>query len=110
MCEYNHHIGETQRFEWHGRMGYVHIDDVAACHILVYELKDAQGRYLCSSTVVDIHELASILSARYPGLPIPTGYSHILSFFFFFLSFFLALEENQTVYGAMDVVPFVLQI
>lgn len=91
-------------------MGYVHIDDVAASHILVYELKDAQGRYLCSSTVVDNHELASILSARYPALPIPTRYSHT-SFLFFFLSFcFLAQEENQTVYGAMDAVPFVLQI
>ncbi|MBA0562052.1 hypothetical protein Golob_007131, partial [Gossypium lobatum] len=29
--------GETEQFQWHGRMGYVHIDDVALCHILVYE-------------------------------------------------------------------------
>ncbi|PON75177.1 NAD(P)-binding domain containing protein [Parasponia andersonii] len=63
--------GETEKFQWHGRMGYVHIDDVAACHILVYEHKNAHGRYLCSSTVVDNDELASLLSARYPSLPIP---------------------------------------
>ncbi|XP_071920538.1 tetraketide alpha-pyrone reductase 1-like isoform X2 [Coffea arabica] len=63
--------GETQKFEWHGRMGYVHIDDVALCHILVYERRNAQGRYLCSSTVLDNDELASILSATYPALPIP---------------------------------------
>ncbi|XP_071922049.1 tetraketide alpha-pyrone reductase 1-like isoform X2 [Coffea arabica] len=63
--------GETQKFEWHGRMGYVHIDDVALCHILVYERRNAQGRYLCSSTVLDNDELASILSASYPALPIP---------------------------------------
>ncbi|PON41878.1 NAD(P)-binding domain containing protein [Trema orientale] len=63
--------GETEKFQWHGRMGYVHIDDVAACHILVYEEKNAHGRYLCSSTVVDNDELASLLSARYPSLPIP---------------------------------------
>lgn len=63
--------GETQKFEWHGRMGYVHIDDVAVCHILVYERRNAHGRYLCSSTVLDNDELASILSATYPALPIP---------------------------------------
>ncbi|GKE26129.1 tetraketide alpha-pyrone reductase 1, partial [Tanacetum coccineum] len=63
--------GETERFYWHGRMGYVHIDDVALCHILVYEREEAEGRYLCSSTVVDNDELVSILSARYPTLPIP---------------------------------------
>lgn len=71
--------GETEEFQWHGRMGYVHIDDVAACHILVYEHKNAHGRYLCSSTVVDNDELASMLSARYPSLSIPKRltYSYI---------------------------------
>ncbi|KAI3729001.1 hypothetical protein L6452_17647 [Arctium lappa] len=63
--------GETERFKWHGRMGYVHIDDVALCHILVYENEQAEGRYLCSSTVIDNDELVSILSERYPTLPIP---------------------------------------
>ncbi|MBA0562054.1 hypothetical protein Golob_007132, partial [Gossypium lobatum] len=29
--------GETELFQWNGRMGYIHIDDVALCHILVYE-------------------------------------------------------------------------
>ncbi|PWA80156.1 bifunctional polymyxin resistance protein, ArnA [Artemisia annua] len=66
--------GETERFESHGRMGYVHINDVALCHILVYECEEAQGRYLCSSTVVDNDELVSILSARYSTLPIPKRY------------------------------------
>ncbi|KAB2602504.1 tetraketide alpha-pyrone reductase 1-like [Pyrus ussuriensis x Pyrus communis] len=55
---------------WYGRMGYVHIDDVALCHILVYEHESAHGRYLCSSTVLDNDELASLLSMRYPSLPI----------------------------------------
>ncbi|KAK4561868.1 hypothetical protein RGQ29_004642 [Quercus rubra] len=63
--------GETDKFHWHGRMGYVHIDDVALCHILVYENETAHGRYLCSSTVLDNDELASLLAARYPSLPIP---------------------------------------
>uniref|UniRef100_A0A162A6P6 Dihydroflavonol 4-reductase n=1 Tax=Daucus carota subsp. sativus TaxID=79200 RepID=A0A162A6P6_DAUCS len=69
--------GETERFQWHGRMGYVHIDDVAFCHILVYEHEEAHGRYLCSSTVIDNEELTSILSARYPGLPIPKRFEKL---------------------------------
>lgn len=66
--------GETEKFHWHGRMGYVHIDDVALCHILVYENETAHGRYLCSSTVLDNDELASLLAERYPSLPIPKRY------------------------------------
>ncbi|KAM7470992.1 hypothetical protein LguiA_009175 [Lonicera macranthoides] len=63
--------GAIEKFYWYGRMGYVHIDDVARCHILVYEHENAHGRYLCSSTVIDNNELVSILTARYPALPIP---------------------------------------
>ncbi|KAL9417334.1 hypothetical protein AB3S75_040336 [Citrus x aurantiifolia] len=63
--------GEKEKFQWHGRMGYVHIDDVALCQILVYEHQNSHGRYLCSSTVVDNNELVSLLSTRYPLLPIP---------------------------------------
>ncbi|XP_039008615.1 tetraketide alpha-pyrone reductase 1-like [Hibiscus syriacus] len=63
--------GENEQFQRHGRMGYVHIDDVALCHILVYEHDAANGRYLCSSTVIDNNEMVSMLSARYPSLPIP---------------------------------------
>ena len=72
------HAGETDKFHWHGRMGYVHIDDVALCHILVYENETAHGRYLCSSTVLDNDELASLLAERYPSLPIPKRYVGIL--------------------------------
>ncbi|KAF4363953.1 hypothetical protein G4B88_004253 [Cannabis sativa] len=68
---------ETEKFQFHGRMGYVHIDDVATCHILVFEHKNANGRYLCSSTVLDIDELASFLSKRYPYLPIPKRFEQV---------------------------------
>lgn len=57
--------------------GYVHIDDVALCHILVYEHEEARGRYLCSSKVLDNNELASILSQRYPSLPIPNKFEQL---------------------------------
>ncbi|PKA51097.1 Tetraketide alpha-pyrone reductase 1 [Apostasia shenzhenica] len=66
--------GESDKFSRHGRMGYIHIDDVACCHILVYEDLTAQGRYLCSSTVLENHELAALVSKRYPGLPIPNRF------------------------------------
>uniref|UniRef100_M8CLD8 Bifunctional dihydroflavonol 4-reductase/flavanone 4-reductase n=1 Tax=Aegilops tauschii TaxID=37682 RepID=M8CLD8_AEGTA len=45
----NHAAGETEKFTIFGRMGYVHIDDVASCHILVYETAGAKGRYICNS-------------------------------------------------------------
>ncbi|MBA0716904.1 hypothetical protein Golax_004757 [Gossypium laxum] len=40
-------------------------------------LKGASGRYLCSSTVIDNDELVSILSARYPSLPVPKGFEKL---------------------------------
>ncbi|KAM1345964.1 hypothetical protein ACFXTH_035357 [Malus domestica] len=69
--------GETEKFKWNGRMGYVHIDDVALCHILVYEHESAHGRCICSSTVMDNTELGSLLSTRYPSLPIPTRFEQL---------------------------------
>ncbi|XP_010548188.1 PREDICTED: tetraketide alpha-pyrone reductase 1 [Tarenaya hassleriana] len=69
--------GETEKFQWHGRMGYVHIDDVARSHILVYEHKAAHGRYICSSTIVDLEELISFLSTRYASLPIPKRFEKL---------------------------------
>ncbi|KAL6271028.1 hypothetical protein ACE6H2_027939 [Prunus campanulata] len=69
--------GETKKFKWHGRMGYVHIDDVALCHISVYEHESAHGRYLCSSIVLDNNELASLLSKQYPSLPIPKRFEQL---------------------------------
>lgn len=67
----NELTGETERFQWHGRMGYVHIDDVALCHILLYEDKASHGRYLCSSTIMENDDLVAMLATRYPALPIP---------------------------------------
>ncbi|XP_057769101.1 tetraketide alpha-pyrone reductase 1 [Salvia miltiorrhiza] len=69
--------GEREKFEFHGRMGYVHIDDVALSHILVYEKENARGRYLCTSTVLDIDELAAKLAPRYPALPIPKTFKKV---------------------------------
>ncbi|XP_052168478.1 tetraketide alpha-pyrone reductase 1-like [Oryza glaberrima] len=63
--------GDTDRFISYGRMGYVHIDDVASCHILVYEAPQATGRYLCNSVVLDNNELVALLAKQFPIFPIP---------------------------------------
>jgi nucleoside-diphosphate-sugar epimerase len=63
--------GDTDRFTLYGRMGYVHIDDVARSHILVYETPEATGRYLCSSVVLDNNELVGLLAKQFPVFPIP---------------------------------------
>lgn len=70
--------GETQSFYIYGRMGYVHIDDVARCHILVYEEPTAKGRYICSSSVLENYELGTILACRYPHLNVPTQFDNVL--------------------------------
>ncbi|EEC83876.1 hypothetical protein OsI_29874 [Oryza sativa Indica Group] len=63
--------GETTKFTMYGRMGYVHIDDVASCHILLYETPRAAGRYICNSAVLDVNELITLLARRFPSYPIP---------------------------------------
>uniref|UniRef100_I1QK56 NAD-dependent epimerase/dehydratase domain-containing protein n=1 Tax=Oryza glaberrima TaxID=4538 RepID=I1QK56_ORYGL len=63
--------GETTKFTMYGRMGYVHIDDVASCHILLYETPRAAGRYICNSAVLDVNELVTLLARRFPSYPIP---------------------------------------
>jgi len=63
--------GETGKFMAYGRMGYVHIDDVASCHILAYEAAGAQGRYICNAAVLGCGDLAALLARRFPAYPVP---------------------------------------
>jgi len=63
--------GETGKFTAYGRMGYVHIDDVASCHILAYEAAGAQGRYICNAAVLGCGDLAALLARRFPAYPVP---------------------------------------
>uniref|UniRef100_A0A803LGW9 NAD-dependent epimerase/dehydratase domain-containing protein n=2 Tax=Chenopodium quinoa TaxID=63459 RepID=A0A803LGW9_CHEQI len=69
--------GETSKFENSGSLGYVHIDDIALCHILVFEHQEAQGRYLCCSTFTEPYELASFLASQYPSYPISKGFTKL---------------------------------
>uniref|UniRef100_A0A0D9WMN2 NAD-dependent epimerase/dehydratase domain-containing protein n=1 Tax=Leersia perrieri TaxID=77586 RepID=A0A0D9WMN2_9ORYZ len=52
---------------------YVHVRDVAAAHVRVFEEPDAAGRYLCADGVV-LHreDVVGILRKFFPGYPIPS--------------------------------------
>ncbi|GMY18352.1 tetraketide alpha-pyrone reductase 2 isoform X2 [Fagus crenata] len=50
-------------------IGFVHIDDVIAAHILAMEEKKATGRLICSSSVAHWSQIIEILRAKYPSYP-----------------------------------------
>ncbi|PSR84936.1 Tetraketide alpha-pyrone reductase [Actinidia chinensis var. chinensis] len=50
-------------------VGFVHIDDVVAAHILAMEESKASGRLICSSTVAHWSEIIEMLRAKYPSYP-----------------------------------------
>lgn len=50
-------------------VGFVHIDDVVAAHILAMEKKEAAGRLICSCTVAHWTEVLQMLKAKYPSYP-----------------------------------------
>ncbi|CAH2040384.1 unnamed protein product [Thlaspi arvense] len=51
--------------------GYVHVEDVARAHILVYETPSASGRYLCAERVLHRGDVVEILAKFFPEYPIP---------------------------------------
>ncbi|RXH79313.1 hypothetical protein DVH24_040460 [Malus domestica] len=50
-------------------VGFVHIDDVVAAHILAMEESKASGRLICSSSVAHWSEIIKMLRAKYPSYP-----------------------------------------
>ncbi|XP_042483700.1 tetraketide alpha-pyrone reductase 2-like [Macadamia integrifolia] len=51
------------------RIGFVHIEDVVATHILAMEESKASGRLICSSTVAHWSEIIEMLKTKYPSYP-----------------------------------------
>ncbi|XP_026379154.1 vestitone reductase-like [Papaver somniferum] len=49
----------------------VHIDDIVAGHIFLFECPNAKGRYICSSHETSVHAFAKVLSASYPVFEMP---------------------------------------
>ncbi|GLJ09509.1 hypothetical protein SUGI_0110920 [Cryptomeria japonica] len=52
------------------RLGFVHIDDVIAAHILAMEVPSASGRIICSGAVAHWEEIVKMLKEKYPMYPI----------------------------------------
>lgn len=53
-------------------VGFVHIDDVIAAHLLAMEEPEASGRLVCSSTVAHWSQIIQMLQAKYPSYPYET--------------------------------------
>ncbi|KAL7114313.1 hypothetical protein ACP275_04G112700 [Erythranthe tilingii] len=51
---------------------YVHVEDVAKAHILLFENPAATGRFLCAESVLHRGDVVEILSKFFPEYPIPT--------------------------------------
>ncbi|XP_078435709.1 NAD(P)-binding Rossmann-fold superfamily protein [Wolffia australiana] len=52
-------------------MGPVHVKDVAAAHILVYESDSAKGRHLCVESISHWSDFASQVAHLYPDFKVP---------------------------------------
>ncbi|KAI8539135.1 hypothetical protein RHMOL_Rhmol09G0157600 [Rhododendron molle] len=50
-------------------VGFVHIDDVVAAHLLAMEKSEASGRLICSSSVAHWSDIIEMLRAKYPSYP-----------------------------------------
>ncbi|KAK1399262.1 Dihydroflavonol 4-reductase [Heracleum sosnowskyi] len=57
----------------HG-LSAVHVDDVCNAHIYLFEHPQAKGRYICSSHIFNIFEMAHSLGPKYPDRNIPTEF------------------------------------
>ncbi|WCJ24528.1 NAD(P)-binding Rossmann-fold superfamily protein [Euphorbia peplus] len=53
-------------------VGFVHIDDVVAAHILAMEHHRASGRLICSSSVAHWSHIIQMLTSIYPSYPYST--------------------------------------
>lgn len=50
-------------------LGFVHIEDVVAAHILAMEESKASGRLICSSSVAHWSDIIHMLRSKYPSYP-----------------------------------------
>ncbi|GMH26225.1 hypothetical protein Nepgr_028068 [Nepenthes gracilis] len=50
-------------------IGFVHVDDVIAAHILAMEERKVSGRLICSGPVAHWSEIMDMLKAKYPSYP-----------------------------------------
>ncbi|KAI3906365.1 hypothetical protein MKW92_017891 [Papaver armeniacum] len=55
-------------------VGFVHINDVVAAHILAMEESKASGRLICSSSVANFSDIIEMLKSKYPSYPFENKY------------------------------------
>lgn len=67
-------FGDEQHCMYMNTAHYVHIDDVASAQIFLLECPKSEGRHICSSTDVTLHEIAKLLSMKCPEHLIPTDF------------------------------------
>ncbi|KAL7181282.1 hypothetical protein ACSBR1_040205 [Camellia fascicularis] len=77
---------KTEKFHWHGRMGYVHIDDVALCHILVYEHKMHMDDTFVAQLLSTIMSLFPYCLDAIQHYPFPRGWFEALDMPYYKLS------------------------
>lgn len=58
---------DTQEYHW---LGAVHVKDVAAAQILLFESPRASGRYLCTNGIYQFGDFADRVSKLYPEFPV----------------------------------------
>ena len=76
-------LGEEAGCNLLARGRAVHVDDLCAAHIYLFEHPEAKGRYICSSHCFNIIELARSLSLKYSEYNIPTKYASPYALFNF---------------------------
>ncbi|XP_028800929.1 dihydroflavonol 4-reductase-like isoform X1 [Neltuma alba] len=69
--------GDEDRYSILKKGHFVHLDDLCMCHIFLFEHPQAEGRYICSSHEATIHEIAKLLSQKYPEYSVPTKFRNI---------------------------------
>lgn len=57
----------TQEYYW---LGAVHVKDVAAAQVLLFETPSASGRYLCTNGIYQFRDFAYTVSKLYPEFPV----------------------------------------
>lgn len=63
-------------------VGFVHINDVIAAHILAMEETKASGRLICSTSVAHWSDIIQMLKTKYPSYPYAKKYVKNINCYF----------------------------
>ncbi|WCJ22858.1 NAD(P)-binding Rossmann-fold superfamily protein [Euphorbia peplus] len=65
-------LGKPEYYYLLLKVNIVHVDDLVRAHIFLLENHDSKGRFICSSDIISIQDLAVFLSSKYPEFTVPT--------------------------------------